>query len=158
MKENFEKYAELLLKRCLCLETIRPLLVTAPIKAIDFVEVLAHKAYEMGITDIYFDWVDDNLKHEQLLYLSDEALLKSPFWNKAIYDEYAKKDAAFLMLCSDDIDLMSDIPEEKITLISRQYRNSRPYFKKRQMTKSTIKTKNRMVLRIGMLLSISNYL
>lgn len=134
MKENFEKYAELLLKRCLCLETIRPLLVTAPIKAIDFVEVLAHKAYEIGITDIYFDWMDDNLKHEQLLYLSDEELLKSPFWNKVVYDEYAKKDAAFLMLCSDDIDLMNDIPEEKVTLTSRQSRNSRPYFNKKQRT------------------------
>lgn len=134
MKENFEKYAELLLRRCLCLDKVRPLLVTAPIKTIDFVEVLAHRAYEMGITDIYFDWNDDNLKHEQLKYLNDEDLLKSPFWNKSIYDEYAKKDAAFLMLYSDDIDLMNDIPEEKITLTSRQYRNSRPYFKKRQRT------------------------
>lgn len=134
MKENFEKYAELLLRRCLCLDKVRPLLVTAPIKTIDFVEVLAHTAYSMGITDIYFDWVDDDLKHEQLLYLNDEDLLNSPFWNKKIYDEYAKKDAAFLMLCSDDIDLMSDIPEEKITLTSRQYRNSRPLFKQRQRT------------------------
>lgn len=134
MKENFEKYAELLLRRCLCLDKVRPLLVTAPIKAIDFVEILVHKAYSMGITDIYFDWNDDDLKHEQLLHLSDEDLLKSPFWNKTIYDEYAKKDAAFLMLCSDDVDLMSDVPEDKITLTSRQYRNSRPYFKEKQRT------------------------
>lgn len=134
MKENYEKYATLLLKRCLCLDKVRPLVVTAPIRSIDFVEVLVHTAYKMGITDIYFDWNDDNLKHEQLLHLSDDDLLKSPFWNKAIYDEYAKKDAAFLMLYSDDIDLMSDIPEEKITITSRQYRNSRPLFKQRQRT------------------------
>lgn len=132
MNRNFEKYAELLLKRCLNLNTPRPLLVTAPIKAIDFVEILTHKAYELGITDIYYDWSDENLKHEQLLHLSDENLLKSPFWSKEIWDEYAKKDAAFLMLYSDDIDLMSDVPEDKITLTANRSRSSRPLFKKRQ--------------------------
>lgn len=132
MKENFKKYAKLLLKRCLCLNYKRPLLVTAPIKAIEFMEVLTHEAYELGITDIYYDWYDDNLKHEQLIHLNAEELVKSPFWNKVIYDEYAKKDAAFLMLCSDDIDLMSDVPEEKITLTSRHNRNSRPLFRERQ--------------------------
>ena len=134
MKEYFEKYAELLLKRCLCLDKVRPLLVTVPVRAIDFAIVLAHTAYEMGITDVYFDWTDEDLKHEQLLHFNDEDLINSPFWNKKIYDEYAKKDAAFLMLYSDDVDLMKDIPEEKITLTSRQYRNSRPFFKKRQRT------------------------
>ena len=132
MKENLRKYAQLLLKRCLCLNHKRPLLVTAPIKAIDFIEVLTHEAYQLGINDIYFDWYDDDLKHEQLLHLSDEELVKSPFWNKVIYDEYAKKNAAFLMLCSDDIDLMNDIPEEKITLTSRHNRASRPLFRKMQ--------------------------
>jgi aminopeptidase len=132
MKENLRKYAQLLLKRCLCLNYKRPLLVTAPIKAIDFIEVLTHEAYQLGINDIYFDWYDDDLKHEQLLHLSDEELVKSPFWNKVIYDEYAKKNAAFLMLCSDDIDLMNDIPEEKITLTSRHNRASRPLFREMQ--------------------------
>lgn len=132
MNRNFEKYAELLLKRCLNLNTPRPLLITAPIKAIDFVEILTHKAYELGITDIYYDWSDENLKHEQLLHLSDENLLKSPFWSKEIWDEYAKKDAAFLMLYSDDINLMSDVPEDKITLTANRSRSSRPLFKKRQ--------------------------
>ena len=132
MKENLRKYAQLLLKRCLCLNYKRPLLVTAPIKAIDFIEVLTHEAYQLGINDIYFDWYDDDLKHEQLLHLSDEELVKSPFWNKVIYDEYAKKNAAFLMLCSDDVDLMNDIPEEKITLTSRHNRASRPLFREMQ--------------------------
>ena len=132
MKENLRKYAQLLLKRCLCLNHKRPLLVTAPIKAIDFIEVLTHEAYQLGINDIYFDWYDDDLKHEQLLHLSDEELVKSPFWNKVIYDEYAKKNAAFLMLCSDDIDLMNDIPEEKITLTIRHNRASSPLFREMQ--------------------------
>ena len=135
MQENYKKYAELLLKRCLCLsDKIRPLLITVPVRAIDFVEVLTRTAYEIGVTDIYFDWTDEGLKHEQLITLSDEDLLKSPFWNKVIYDEYAKKDAAFLMLYCDDIDLMSDVDPKKITLTGNHSRASRPLFKKRQKT------------------------
>jgi len=135
MQDNYKKYAELLLKRCLCLgEKIRPLLITAPVRAIDFIEVLTHTAYEIGVTDIYFDWTDEVLKHEQLMVLSDEDLIKSPFWHKAIYDEYASKEAAFLMLYSDDIDLMSDVNPNKITLVSNHSRASRPLFKKLQKT------------------------
>lgn len=53
MKENFAKYADLLLIRCLNLkERVRPLLISVPIKAIDFIQVLTHRAYELGITDI----------------------------------------------------------------------------------------------------------
>ena len=99
MNENFIKYADLLLIRCLNLkERIRPLLISAPIKAIDFIQVLTNRAYELGVTDIYFDWEDNGLKREQLLHLEKEDLLESSFWNKKIFDEYAKKDAAFLML------------------------------------------------------------
>jgi Leucyl aminopeptidase (aminopeptidase T) len=137
MNDNLRKYALLLLKRCLCLDSKkRPLLITAPIRTIDFIEILAHEAYEMGITDIYFDWTDEFLKHEQLINLEKEDLIKSTFWNKKIYDEYAKKDAAFLMLYSDDIDLMSDVDNEKITIATRHSRSSRPLFKEKQSTDS----------------------
>lgn len=135
MTENFEKYADLLLIRCLNLkEKIRPLLISAPIKAIDFIQVLTNRAYELGVTDIYFDWEDNGLKREQLLHLGKEDLLESSFWNKKIFDEYAKKDAAFLMLYSDAPEMMKDIPSEKISITSHQFRASRPYYKKRQST------------------------
>ncbi len=133
MRENFEKYAELLLVRCLNLkDDPRPLLVSAPIRAIDFIEILTHKAYELGVKDIAFDFEDEVLKHEQLLHLESENLLESPFWNKKIFDEYAKKEAAFLMLYSDDIELMKDIPSDKISLTSHQFRASRPLYKEKQ--------------------------
>ncbi len=135
MKENLRKYAQLLLIRCLNLkEDVRPLLISAPVRAVDFIEILTHEAYELGVTDIHFDFEDEGLKHEQLMYLGDEDLLESPFWNKQIFDEYAKKKAAFLMLYSDDIELMKDVAPEKISLTSHQFRASRPLYKKLQST------------------------
>ena len=133
MKDKFLKYSELLLERCLSIKEGQPLLISAPIESIDFVRVLSECALKKGVTDIYFDWVDEELKHQQLLYLSNEDLSNSLFWDKKVYDIYAKKDAAFLMLVSDNPDIMSDIDSDKISFTSKIYRTSRPLYKKRQL-------------------------
>ena len=77
---------------------------------------------------------DCYIKHEELKYLSIDELVKRPFWNKTGFEEYAKKDAAFLMLCSDDPDLMSDIDSEKIKAVSKVSRESKPTYRKKQRT------------------------
>lgn len=132
MNELYEKYASLLLKKCLNITTQKSLIINAPIENIEFVRILARQAYRLGIEDIYFDLEDEDLKNDQLENLSKEALSESRFWNKAIYDEYAKKDAAFLMLISGNGKEPKSIDPEKIAHISTIYRSSRPLYKKRQ--------------------------
>lgn len=134
MKDKFIKYSELLLKRCLSIKGGQPLLISAPIEAVEFVRVLSECALKEGVTDIYFDWYDDIIKHHELEYLSFDNLKESLFWNKEIYDVYAKKDAAFLMLVSEDIDIMNDIDSDKISFTSSVNIKSRPIYKKRQLT------------------------
>ena len=56
-----EKYAELLLKRCLNISN-QPLLISCPIEAYEFVRVLVKKAYEIGVKDIHIDFEDEQLK------------------------------------------------------------------------------------------------
>lgn len=134
MEEKLNKYADLLLRRCLSIKAGRPLYILAPIENIDFIRIIATKAYELGVTDIYYDLEDSYIKHEELKYLSIDELVKRPFWNKTGFEEYAKKDAAFLMLCSDDPDLMSDIDSEKIKAVSKVSRESKPTYRKKQRT------------------------
>lgn len=133
MKEKFLKYSELLLDRCLDVKKGQPLLISAPIEAICFVRVLSECALKKGVNDIYFDFYDDELKHQQLSYLSCDDLGNSLFWNKSVYDLYASKDAAFLMLVSDNPDIMSDISSDIISFSSKLSRKSRPLYKKRQL-------------------------
>lgn len=129
---NFEKYAELLLKKCLALKSGQPLVITSPIECIDFVRVLTKKAYEMGVHDIYFDWVDTYLKYYQLKNFSDEELENSLFWNKKVYDEYAKKDGAFLMLSAEESDVYIEVDPEKLAKANQISRTSRPIYKEKQ--------------------------
>ncbi len=133
MNENFKKYANLLINKCLSIKPNQPLLIAAPIESIDFVRVVATTALESGVKDIHFDFTDSILKHEELKYLSNNDLVNSKLFNKSIFDEYAKKDAAFLMLCSDDPDIMADIDSDRIAYAAKLSRTSRPLYNERQL-------------------------
>ena len=70
----YEKYAELLLKRCLNIKEGEPLLINAPIECIEFIRIVAKEAYKLGVNDIYFDLTDDILKRDQLESLDINSL------------------------------------------------------------------------------------
>lgn len=134
MKDKFYKYACLLLDVGLNIQEGQPLVITAPVESIEFIRVLSKCALDRGVTDIYFDWTDDELKHQQLLKYGDDSISNSLFFNKKIYDDYAKKDGAFLMLVSENPDIMNDVDSFKLDYASRISRTSRPFYKKRQST------------------------
>ena len=129
-----EKYADLLLKRCLCLKSTDSLFINAPIDSIEFIRLLTEKAYEIGIKDIYLDLEDEELKHNELKYLSNEELRNSKSFNKEIFDIYAKRNAAFLMLCGENPDTMNDIDKDKISFTGKLLRESKPIFKEKEIT------------------------
>lgn len=133
VNELYQKYARVLLEKGVNLQKNQPLLISAPIEAIDFVRLLTKIACEMGTNDIYFDWDDAYIQHSLLENLEIDNLNKLTFYNKEIYDEYAKKDAAFLMLYADASDLMQDIDKEKLSSTAKMSRSSRPLYKKRQL-------------------------
>jgi len=134
MKDKFYKYACLLLDVGLNIQEGQPLVITAPVESIEFIRVLSKCALDRGVTDIYFDWTDDELKHQQLLKYGDDSISNSLFFNKKVYDDYAKKDGAFLMLVSENPDIMNDVDSFKLDYASRISRTSRPFYKKRQST------------------------
>lgn len=132
MNNMYEKYAELLLKRCLNIKEDEPLLINAPIECIDFIRIVAKKAYILGVKDIYFDLTDDILKRDQLENLDISSLKESRFWNKEIWNEYAEKNAAFLMLYGDDPEMTNGIEAEKISATATTSRVSRKVYKDKQ--------------------------
>ena len=94
--------------------------------------MLTKQAYEMGVHDIYFDFVDTYLKYYQLKNFTVDEFETSLFWNKKIYDEYAKKDGAFLMLTAEESDVYVDVDSEKLAKANHISRTSRPIYKEKQ--------------------------
>ena len=132
MQEKFYKYAHLILTKGLCVNQNQPLLINAPIEAIEFVRVLTEVACELNIRDIYYDWTDEQLQHTQLKYFNEEEIKQSKFWNKSIYDEYAKKDAAILFLITTGDNIMKDIPSNKLKIAASHSLNTRKLYREKQ--------------------------
>lgn len=118
MKEKQIKYAELILKNCLKIEAGQPLLITAPIEAYEFIEIIVDMACQLGVEDIGFNITDAHIKHSLLKNISLEKLQNHPYFNKEIFNEYAKKNAAFLSLATEHPGLMEDI-DSKVLADSR---------------------------------------
>lgn len=112
MQKLMEEYARVLLKTCLKIEKGQPLFISCDVERRDFVRIVAEVAYNLGVKDIYFDLTDLFIKHDTLKYLNIEDIKKSPLWNREIWDVYAKKNAAFLMLVSQTPNLMKDIDDK----------------------------------------------
>lgn len=132
MQEKYYKYAHLLLTKGLCINENQPLLINAPIDAIEFVRVLTKVACELNIRDIYYDWTDEELKYIELKYFNEEEIKQSRFWNKEIHEEYAKKDAAFLFLTSTGNDLMKDIIPNKLKVAANHLLHTRKTYREKQ--------------------------
>ncbi len=123
-----EKYAKVLLETCLKIEKNQPLFISYNIERSDFVRIITKQAIEMGVKDIYFEGSDPYLKHEALKSLEVEELKELSFWNKEIWNTYAKKNAAFLMLASETPGLMKDIDSDKMTAMTKYSLETRKEF------------------------------
>ena len=127
------KYMELLLKRCLCVEKDTPLFINYNKLNKDFVDRLVEYSKSLGITDIYLDEEDSEKVHDLLNEISLDEIENHEMFNSKVWDEYAKKDAAFLMLDAEIPKLMDDIDSEKIAKAALTKRKTKPVYKERQL-------------------------
>lgn len=132
MKEKYYKYANLLLKRGLYIKEKQPLVLIAPVEAIEFIRILTEVACTLGVNDIYYDFYDDKLKTTQLKYYDEEAICNSRFWNKNIHDEYAKKDAGFLFLISASNENLEEISQNKLKVAASNSLKTRNVYREMQ--------------------------
>ncbi len=128
-----DKYIKLLLERCLDLQRGMPLLISYPLIIRDFVLKVVKYANKLGIKDIY---LDENNSYEVYYVLKNYSLKeieKSPLFDCSIWDEYAKKKAAFLMLESEIPNLMDDIDSIKLAKSASLKLATKPIYRKKQL-------------------------
>ena len=130
MNKLMRKYAQVLLKTCLKVEKDQPLFINYNIERSDFVRIVTEEAYKLGVKDIYYDMVDSYIRKEALMNLEIEDLKKLTFWDKSIWNEYAKKNAAFLILASEMPGLMKDVDPKKISEMTKYLLTTRREFDK----------------------------
>ena len=124
-----EKYIELLLEKCIDKQS--QILFIHYQKEIDnFIQKLIKKAKDKGITEVYLDCEDIYKTHDLLKTSTEKSILESEYFNSSIWDEYAKRNASFLIIETEYPNLMDDIPDNLIALAAKRKRETRPIYRK----------------------------
>lgn len=128
------KYISLLLERCLSFKKSKSLFISYDKVNKEFVEKLINYAKKMGINDISFDEEDIFLTHQKLSTETIEEIEKDPYFNKKKWDEYAKKDACFLMLETEFPHVMDNIEPSRIAKARFMNRSTREIFRQKEVS------------------------
>ena len=124
-KRNLEKLAELAIRVGLNLEKGQEVIATAPIEAVDFVRLLAEKAYREGASLFTVIYGDQELARKRLALAPEEGLDKAPAW---LYEGMARafrEGAARLAVSGSDPKALEGLPPEKVG--RAQKANARAY-------------------------------
>lgn len=127
-----DKYVKLLIEKCTNLKNNKFLFITYEKEAKDFVNKIVDYAKSMGVSDIYLEEEDIYYTHDLLKNLSLEEMKEHPYFNKKIWDTYAEKGASFLIIETEHPHVMDDIDSEKIGLMGKLVRATKPLYRKLQ--------------------------
>ena len=97
-----------------------------------FIEKLVEYAKNKGINDIYLDVSNAFQIHDILKNSTLEDIKNNSLFNSSIWDKYAQKKAAFLMITSEIPLLMNDIASDKVALKSKVALESKPLYRELQ--------------------------
>ncbi|RTI10405.1 aminopeptidase [Thermus scotoductus] len=113
-QENLEKLADLAIRVGLNLERGQEVIATAPLEAVDFVRLLAEKAYGHGASLFTVLYGDNVLSRKRLSLAPEEGLDRGPAW---LYEGMAKafrEGAARLAVSGNDPKALEGLPPERI--------------------------------------------
>lgn len=127
-----EKYINLLINKCMDLERSKVVFISYNKEIKVFIDVLVDKLNRLGISDIYRDEVDEEEKHQILKTMSIEDIPTCDYFDCHIWDEYAKKNANFLLFETEVPHLMDDIEPVKLALAMKRRIETKPLYRKLQ--------------------------
>ncbi|QHS21940.1 aminopeptidase [Virgibacillus sp. MSP4-1] len=128
-QKNMEKYAELVLRKGVNLQENQALMVNAPTEAVEFVRIVAQKAYEIGAKDIHMNWTDETLTRLKFEHAPMETLETVPQWRVDMYDYYAEDGAAVLSIKPSNPDLLKGIDPSRIAAANKASGNALQNFR-----------------------------
>lgn len=128
-----EKYIELLLERCLKIKECDALFISYNKINKDFINKTAKYAKKLGIEDIYLDELDTDYIHDILKNIKLEEIENHEEFDSSIWDEYTKKNTAFLMFDAEIPHQMDDIDSKILARSSYVRINTKPIFREKQL-------------------------
>jgi len=113
-KDFLRKYAELIVKMGVNIQTNQILVLRAPIESAEFVRMITEIAYKNGARDVIVKWADELSTKIRFQNANNEVFDEFPEYEKDFYLTLVRKGAAFLSISASDPDLMKDVETSKI--------------------------------------------
>ena len=132
MKELEEKYINLLLTKCLNFKKSKSILISYNTLNKDIVSKIVEKLHSMDINDIYLDEEDSDITKNKLINESLIEIKNDSYFDKSIWNEYALKNASFLMLETELPGFYDEVELEKIVLAKKINRETRKIFREKE--------------------------
>jgi aminopeptidase len=126
--EMLDKYAELILRVGVNLQKGQKLVIEAPLSAAPFIRLMTKRAYELGASQVHYEWSDDELTLIRYKHAPDESLGYYPEWKARGLEQYALENAAFVFVQAPNPELLAGIPAGRITKESRGRMATRKIF------------------------------
>lgn len=126
-----DKYIDLLLNKCMKKDT-KCLFLVYDKEITPFIERLKERAREVGVEEFYDEIEDPYELHNILSNINIDDIDNNSYFDKSIWDKYAKANASFIMFETEVPGLMDDIDPKKLARMSLVKQKSKPYYRMKQ--------------------------
>lgn len=113
-ERNIEKYAEIAVRVGINIQEGQTLVINAPTNNMEFVRLVAKKAYEAGAKDVHIEWTDEELTLLKYTLAPNDAFTEFPMWKAKGFEEMAENGAAFMSIVASNPDLLKGVEPERI--------------------------------------------
>lgn len=116
LTEQFEKYADLVIKVGLNLQKGQRLMIRTPIEAVELTRALTAKAYDVGCPYVDVTYSDEELELIRFEHAPKDSFEEFPTWRVKGNIERAEEGAAFLSIAGNNPDLLKDQDPDVVAL------------------------------------------
>ncbi|THF77538.1 aminopeptidase [Cohnella fermenti] len=116
---QLEKYADLIVRTAVNIQKGQELWINAPIHLPELTRLVVKRAYEVGAKSVHVEWRDEQISKLTYSLAPDEAFETYPAWRVQGMSELAENGGAYLLIKSDDPDLLKGIDPKRIADYSR---------------------------------------
>lgn len=136
--ELLSKYADLLVRVGINLQTGQTLIVSSPIECAEFARLVQHKAYDAGAREVIVRWIDEKSTRITFDRAADAIFDEFPEWGKQFFNGYSEQGAAFLSIVASDPEIMKGVDPKRISRQTKARSQALELFRNRQMSNKTV--------------------
>lgn len=123
-KDMLEKYAELIVKQGVNLQSGQELVIDSSIESYELVRAITKWAYQIGAKDVIVHYTDEKIIRMRYENCSLEHFKNVPLYLSELRNQYALQNAAVIMITSSDPEAMKGIDPDKISTWTTAFRKA----------------------------------